>query len=89
MTDLLYTSLDQIVYREEMQNVFLDLERADLVSKVLKGQLNRLETAANLGVELTKQTSHFVGLEKLTDALEELVYTSIFFLHKYLQILTP
>ena len=56
-----------------MQNVHLDLEPADLVSTVLKGQLNRLETAAQLGVELTEQTSHLVGLEELKQALENLV----------------
>ena len=62
-----------------MRNVHLDLEPADLVSTVLKGQLNRLETAARVGVELTEQISHLVGLEELKETLENLVRHLNFF----------
>ena len=57
----------------------LDLEPADLLSTVLKGQLNTLETAARLGAELTEQISHLVGLEELNEALENLVRHLNFF----------
>lgn len=65
--DLLLIFSYQKAYREEVQNVHLDLEDADLVSSLLEGKLSRLEAAATQWVELTKL------LDQLNGVLDEMV----------------